>query len=471
VVFSDVFFLFAFLPVVLAIYFALPGIRLKNYFLIVASTVFYTWGEPKYGWALLVAVVIAYIFGRLMHTRPCFSNRLWLLSGVGLLILHLVMYKYAGFLVASLNVALGSSLPVPKTRLPIGISFFTFQAVSYLVDIYRKKTVRSQSLWGVALYITMFPQLIAGPIVRYAWIETSLWMRSIAMSDIADGARRFIIGLAKKVLIADILGQQVTHIFILEAAHRPLLLAWLGAIAYALQIYFDFSGYSDMAIGIGKMLGFRFPENFNYPYIADSVQDFWRRWHMTLSSWFKDYLYIPLGGNRRGVWMTARNLIVVFFLCGLWHGASWNFVAWGLYHGFFLVLERSAFGRVLASSPRFARHLYLIGVLLISWVIFYLEDFSAILGYLSDMFIWDGGSLGFDAVMVYAQGAFSLAMIVGIIACVPVKYHLGRLAGKVLQPQGQARHFAIDACMIGLLFLSAMFMASTTYSPFIYFRF
>lgn len=469
-VFSDVFFLFAFLPLILVLYFILPGIKLKNVLLLTASTAFYTWGEPKYGWALLATVAVAFTFGRLMSSPRYFSSKTWLLSGVGLLVLQLVLYKYAGFLIASVNVIFNSDLPVPKTRLPIGISFFTFQAISYLVDTYRKSFRDQQSFWGVALYIAMFPQLIAGPIVRYAWIESSLWMRTISISDVAHGGRRFIIGLAKKVLIADVLGQQVVHIFALEAG-CPLLLAWLGALAYALQIYFDFSGYSDMAIGIGRMFGFRFPENFNYPYIADSVQNFWRRWHMTLSSWFKDYLYIPLGGNRRGAWITSRNLFTVFFLCGLWHGASWNFVAWGLYHGFFLTLERFALGGILSSLPRFIRHIYFIGVILVSWVIFYLEDFSSIMNFLKDMFVWDGGPLGMEAVMVYMRGAFSPAIIIGIIACIPMKYHLGRLSSMVFHPQSHIIHITTDVYLISLLFLSAMFMASTTYSPFIYFRF
>jgi len=338
-VFSSIVFLWIFLPLVFVINLFMAG-RLSNIFLLLASLLFYTWGEPQLVVLMMVSILVNWLAGKLIGKYDTYKK--WILVGAVAVDLSLLgYYKYAGFLVEAVNALAGRALiPVPDIRLPIGISFFTFQAISYVVDVYRGETQAQDRLVNTALYISFFPQLIAGPIVRYHDINLQLENRRITWEKVAAGFRRFVYGLSKKVLISNVMGACTDQIYALEMGNITGAMAWLAAACYMFQIYYDFSGYSDMAIGLGKMFGFDFTENFNYPYISHSVREFWRRWHISLSTWFREYVYIPLGGNRKGRRRTYVNLLIVFFLTGLWHGAGWNYILWGLYHGFFLVVER-----------------------------------------------------------------------------------------------------------------------------------
>ena len=336
-VFSSAIFLWLFLPITLLVYYLAPR-RLKNFFLLLASLTFYSWGEPKYIFLMMLSIVVNYFLGliidKLNNQLKCCIFVVAILFNIGIL----MVFKYGAFVIENANLVFGSELRIPQIALPIGISFYTFQVLSYIIDLYRGEIKVQKNILNLALYITLFPQLIAGPIVRYIDIEKEIEDRAISICGIKEGIYRFIIGLSKKVLIADRVAVISDEAFALVSP--PCTLAWIGIIAYAIQIYYDFSGYSDMAIGLGKMLGFNFNENFNYPYFSKSIKEFWRRWHISLSTWFRDYVYIPLGGSRCGSIRASFNLIIVFFLTGFWHGASWNFIIWGLYYAFFLILER-----------------------------------------------------------------------------------------------------------------------------------
>ena len=387
--FSEPAFLFYFLPLLLAAYYVCWR-PLRNALLLAASLLFYAWGEGRYVAVMLASIVYNYGYGlliaRFRHTRAAGTL---LAVGVAGNLLMLVAFKYAGFLVENLDVALNlfnlRPLTPPLVHMPIGISFFTFQAISYLVDVRRGTVAPQRNAVSYAMYKSLFPQLIAGPIVRYADVAHEVKQRSVDRAMFASGVERFIIGLGKKMILANPAALPADRIFDLPAAALTPGLAWLGAACYALQIYFDFSGYSDMAIGLGRMFGFHFLENFRYPYAARSVTDFWRRWHISLSSWFRDYVYIPLGGNRQGELRMYLNLMTVFFLCGLWHGASWNFVAWGLFHGAFLVIERMGLGKLLASLPAAFGHVYTLAVVLVGWVFFRAETLGQAIEFLRAM--------------------------------------------------------------------------------------
>lgn len=339
-VFSSLTFLCIFLPVVLALYYLLPTLRIRNVLLIAVSLLFYAYGEPVYVLLMIASIIINYIFGRLLGTENK-KKRQWILAiAVVINIGLLVVFKYLDMMVQTVNQLCGSEIPLVGLALPIGISFFTFQALSYVIDVYRREVEPQKNLWNVMLYISFFPQLIAGPIVKYHDIQEQIDNRNTDVKEIAEGLRRFIIGLSKKVLISNTMAVTADALFAAGAGELNILSAWIAAIAYMLQIYFDSSGYSDMAIGLGHMFGFRFLENFRYPYISANIQEFWRRWHISLSTWFKEYLYIPLGGNRKGKARTCLNKMIVFFSTGLWHGANWTFVLWGLWHGVFLLFEQ-----------------------------------------------------------------------------------------------------------------------------------
>ena len=390
-VFSTALFLFKFLPLVLAGYFLLPGLQRRNHWLLGMSLLFYAWGEPAYLALLLASTLINYGLGRWLESAGTPARRKTVVTlAVAVNIGFLGFFKYVALVVTTLNALLQLPglpvLPVPTIALPIGISFFTFHALSYIIDVYRGKWRAARDPRDVALYIFFFPQLIAGPILRWHAIAPQLEQRSVNREQFADGIRRFVGGLAKKMIIANAVALPADQIFALPPGQLSPAVAWLGAACYTLQIYFDFSGYSDMAIGLGKMFGFAFMENFDFPYVAQSVRDFWRCWHISLSSWFRDYVYIPLGGNRVSAVRNHLNLLVVFFLCGLWHGANWTFVAWGLYHGLFLVLERTRWGGVVNQAPRPLRHAYTLLVVLFGWVLFRADSFTAATHYLAAMF-------------------------------------------------------------------------------------
>lgn len=470
-VFSSTTFLFAFLPVVLLGHALLWGIPGRNVFLLAFSLLFYAWGE---GWGLgymLLSIAVNYAAGLLIELKPAHARRwlvLALIANLGLLI----GYKYANFLVDNLNsILLWSDQPtlyLAPVHLPVGISFFTFQALSYVVDVYRGETPAQRNPLRIALYISLFPQLIAGPIVRYVDVRDQMDRRRVSADDFAIGIERFIVGLAKKILLADTLAYTADKLFEAPADALGSSAAWLGVVCYAFQIYFDFSGYSDMAIGMGRMLGFHFLENFRFPYFATSIQDFWRRWHISLSTWFRDYLYIPLGGNRHGETRTFANLLIVFFLCGLWHGASWNFVIWGLFHGTFLILERSAWGRLLQKLPLFVRHAYLILTVLIGWVFFRADNLTLAIDYLKAM-------MGANATPTYYAGLFLntetiLTLAAAVFLSLP---YYARLAARIEAPAlgTQWPRLIHRSALIGLFALSLITLINSTYNPFIYFRF
>lgn len=485
-VFSSSVFLFLFLPIALAGY-VLAGPRLRNSFLLAISLFFYAWGETFYVLVMLGSILVNYAFGLAIarwrespHARRIMGGAVVVNLGM------LIWFKYANFLADNLGALLvacgGRPLALDPIHLPIGISFFTFQAMTYVVDVYRRHAEVQRNPMHVALYISLFPQLIAGPIVRYGDIARQLVRRVVTLDRFASGVSRFVVGLGKKMLIANVVSEQVDLIFALPASDWTAGLAWLGAGYYALQIYFDFSGYSDMAIGLGRMFGFEFLENFNYPYVARSIQEFWRRWHISLSTWFRDYLYIPLGGSRGGRGRTFLNLLIVFLLCGLWHGARWNFLVWGLFHGAFLVAERAIGPRRPWAVLRPLGHLYALVTVLIGWVLFRADSLAQALAFLAAMAGFGEG----DGQLVYARMFITnetlVAALAGVVAATPVMPWLkarwaNREAGAAaMSSRGMRLALAgWDAAHVlavaGILLVTGMKLAAGTYNPFIYFRF
>lgn len=388
--------------------------------------------------------------------------------GININLAVLVYFKYANFILENLNsIDMDFGWNLKEIALPIGVSFFTFQNISYLIDIYRREVKAQQNLIHLGLYISLFPQLIAGPIVRYIDIQKEIIERKISKELFREGIRRFIRGLGKKVVIANTAALIGDKIFNIAPDDISTPVAWLGIICYSLQIYFDFSGYSDMAIGLGKMLGFNFKENFNYPYIAKSIQDFWRRWHISLSTWFRDYLYIPLGGNRKGQYRTYLNLIIVFFITGLWHGASWNFVIWGLFHGLFLLLERNINIKI-PKSLRFLKHLYLLFVVIIGWVFFRIEEFSQALLFLKKMFSFTGGT-DYSPLM-YLDTYSIIVILIGFVFSTPIRKLISNKFNSIVK-MSIFNLFVRDGLYLIFFIFTIMELAQSTYNPFIYFRF
>jgi len=482
--FTEPTFVFFFLPLLLGLYLMSPA-GWRNTLLAFTSLLFYSWEYLPHVMLLLGSITLNYVFGlALGGTTSSGKRRMILTIGIGANLGLLGFFKYAGFLAANLNglfEAIGvSRLPEPQIILPLGISFFTFQAVSYIVDVYRRDTPPQKSLINLALYISLFPQLIAGPIVRYGQLAAQIVERCVSVRDFAIGARRFTIGLGKKVLIANTVAQASDQVFGLPGSELTPALAWLGILCYTLQIYFDFSGYSDMAVGLGRMFGFKIPENFNYPYAARSIKDFWRRWHISLSSWFRDYLYIPLGGNRIRPTRMGLNLLAVFLLCGLWHGASWNLLVWGLFHGLLLVIERVAPPKMVERIPRYVRHSYTMILIMIGWVIFRSEDLDQATHFLSVMI---GANDGLGGLIKFADifpNDVLLACGIGLICALP-SYRLGRDTTAWVARRTKDRRFrfavflaaqiAGNLSLLLVLLLSAIWISALTYTPFIYFRF
>ena len=487
-VFSSEVFLFLFLPIVLVGHW-LAGRRLRNIFLLLASLFFYAWGETHYVVTMLVIIILNYLFGMILDSsflnragskNVQFKRKISLVIMLVINLLPLIYYKYSVFLSENFyrifNIENTDFDPNSGPHLPIGISFFTFQAMSYLIDIYRKENEAQRSIFSVGLYISLFPQLIAGPIVRYSTVAKQLKHRIQTIELFSSGVERFVYGLGKKVLIANPLGYIADSVFSLPSSELTFMTVWLGIVCYALQIYFDFSGYSDMAIGLGRMLGFRFLENFNYPYISTSIREFWQRWHISLSSWFRDYLYIPLGGNRNGPWRTVRNLFLVFIICGLWHGASWNFVIWGLLHGSFLALERGRFGSMLNSLPKAIQHSYVLLVVLIAWVFFRAENLEISLNYLATMFSFPENFSINALIAIKLETEFYFTLLIAIIISVPIFRKLQEKSQHVLSGKNN-QALTLGAKVIHLISLAGIFtlvcmeIANGSYNPFIYFRF
>lgn len=481
-VFSSPIFLFLYLPLVM-LGLILPRLWLRNLWLLAFSIIFYAWGEVAFVFLMLASTVLNYCLGLWVdrETQP-HRRKLAVTIAIILNIGTLVFFKYANFIVDNLNGLLAplgiTTLHIEPVRLPIGISFFTFHALSYVIDVYRRKWTSAKNPADVALYIFFFPQLIAGPILRWSAIAPQIANRIVTRDGFADGIWRFVGGLAKKMIIANAVAVPTDAIFALPPEQCSAALAWLGVACYTLQIYFDFSGYSDMAVGLGKMFGFQFLENFNFPYIAQSVTDFWRRWHISLSSWFRDYLYIPMGGNRVSTTRNYFNLLTVFFLCGLWHGASWTFVLWGLYNGVFLILERGLMGRVIDRLPRPLRHIYLVLVVMIGWLIFRADSLTHIQSMLANL-VGLNHADNTQPLARYLTRQVLSTMIAGAVFSMPFwsgfKTLLSRLCAKLpAKPQSVlslAGNYIELLLLVLLLLVSCAWMAGNTYNPFIYYRF
>ncbi len=460
-VFSSITFLFYFLPITLAIYYLVPQ-KCKNIVLLFFSLMFYAYGEPTYVILMILSIFFTYIYGLLINKYKSKSKiflTLSIFTSVGLLI----YFKYTNFLISNINLWISNKIDFINVVLPIGISFYTFQMISYLIDVYRGDAKVQKNIFRLALYVTLFPQLIAGPIVRYTTIEEQLENRKHSLEKFAIGIRKFVIGLGKKVLIANILGE-LNNVF-LASEDKSVLFYWIYGISATLQIYFDFSGYSDMAIGLGKMFGFDFLENFNYPYIASSITDFWRRWHISLSSWFRDYIYIPLGGNRVSKIKWIRNILTVWLLTGIWHGAAWNFLIWGLYFAIILLIEKAFLGKILEKLPKVLSRIYVILLVMISFIIFNGESANQIFENLQ-------GLIGYSSIplisleSIYYFKSYSIVIVVGIIGATPVMKNIvtnEKISKKViiLEP----------LFLLCVLILCTSYIVDGSYNPFLYFRF
>lgn len=473
-VFSSLTFLFFFLPIALLLYYISPR-AMKNFTLLGVSLFFYAWGEPVYIILMIFSALTDYIHGRIIgryrEKRPLYA-KLGLVSSLVVNLAVLSFFKYADFLIGSINSIIGTGIEPLDLPLPIGISFYTFQTMSYAIDVYRGNVRPQKNIITFALYVSLFPQLIAGPIVRYEIIEKELMNRTFQLSQFADGVRIFIIGLGKKVLVANSIGQLWASVESQGVSDLTVLAAWLGIIAFAFQIYFDFSGYSDMAIGLGKMFGFSFPTNFKYPYIAKNASEFWRRWHITLGSWFRDYVYIPLGGNRKGQFVLYRNLFIVWGLTGLWHGASWNYVLWGLYFGVLIGIERAGLLKWLEKLPRFVQHGYLLIAILFSWVLFVFEDINEGIRY-AQVMVGLGGRPLYDTAFLYDLYTNGVLLLVAGLLSTPL---FTRLWKQCVERSEIIRNEWIQTALqvvffMAILFLSTAYLVDDSFNPFLYFRF
>lgn len=486
-IFASTLFLFLFLPITLAGYFLISPklLHLRNIFLLVMSLIFYAWGEPVYVFLMIGSILMNYLAGVMLHLsrqkilKSINESQILFLSIVSNLGL-LFYFKYINFFINNLNLLL-QNLSIPpivyaQISLPVGISFFTFQAMSYVIDVYRRETDVQLNPIDCGLYVSLFPQLIAGPIVRYHDVAQQIMARTVTRLQFSSGIQRFIFGLAKKTMLANPLGEVADKIFAVPIDEVTTGMAWLGIACYTLQVYFDFSGYSDMAIGLGRLFGFEFLENFNYPYIAKSMRDFWRRWHISLSTWFRDYLYIPMGGNRGSSFRTYLNLWIVFLLCGLWHGASWNFVIWGALHGGALVIERLGWHKYLDRLWVPLRHLYTLLIVMIGWVFFRSESLSQAIQYLGSMVGITNASGVKYYTLLYFDLKILVILIMGIAIAMPIASWLGFQLKKrsntsrfsALRPAIYTGHYVL---LVSLFLFSAASLASGTYNPFIYYRF
>ena len=462
-IFASITFLYYFLPLFLILYFIVPK-KYKNIVLLIFSFIFYFYGEPKYILLMIIEVLFSYYM-----TLSLEKNKSKSLLGVivSFHLLLLCVFKYFNFIIDNINTIFSSNISLLNIVLPIGISFYTFQIISYEVDVYRGKVKASKSLIEYMTYVFLFPQLIAGPIVRYESVNKELKSRKISFEDFSYGVNRFVIGLFKKVVIANNIGELCNTL--VGSTEVSVLLYWILGIGYMLQIYFDFSGYSDIAIGIGRMIGFKFPENFDYPYIADSVTNFWRRWHMTLSGWFKDYVYIPLGGNRVSTLKHIRNIFIVWMLTGLWHGASWNFIIWGLYFGVILIIEKYFLNKILEKLPKVIRVIYTSFIVMISFIIFSSDDLNSALTIIKGLFSFKSLSL-YNGFILYYIRSYSVILIIGIIFSTPlIKNIIEKLRSKKIL-NNIINILEIIVILLILLVVTSMLIDSS-YNPFLYFRF
>jgi len=468
--FSSITFLYAFLPVVFLLYFLVPT-KLKNFVLLVMSLLFYAWGEPIYVFLMLGASLSGYIHGILIgRAKSKAWSKAFMISSVVVGLGLLGFFKYTGFFVSNVNSIFGAALEIPKIALPIGISFYTFQILSYTIDVYRGNAKIQYNFISFAAYVALFPQLIAGPIVRYTDVEAELNERKTTFDGFGKGVTRFIIGLGKKILLANTLGE-LCKIYKGIGENDSVLFTWVYVIAYALHIYFDFSGYSDMAIGLGKMFGFKFPENFNYPYISKTVSEFWRRWHMTLGSIFRDYVYIPMGGNRVGMFRWLINVFVVWFLTGFWHGAGWNFIAWGVMFGILLAVEKLFMAKILDKLPRVFSHIWTLLWVGLSWVLFDAVDFSEAFTRIASMF--GGNGLPFvTSDTLYYLRSYAVVIVIGLIGATPiVKKAVLWFKGTENSTRAKIMNVIEPVFVVAILLVSTAYIIDGSYNPFLYFRF
>lgn len=466
-VFSSLTFLYFFLPIVLIIYFAVP-MRAKNIVIFISGFIFYAWGEPFYIIIMLVSTIIDYTAGRMMDK---FDNNpkmrtVFLLVSVIMNLGLLAVFKYSSFLITNVNNIFGTKIFNPHLPLPIGISFYTFQSMSYTIDLYMRKIKVQKNIISFTSYVTLFPQIVAGPIVRYQDVANEIDSRTISTTKIAEGIGTFVKGLGKKVILANNIGLVWTGVKAMDYSQISVVTAWIGILAFTFQIYYDFSGYSDMAIGLGKMLGFNFPQNFNYPYVSKSISEFWRRWHMTLGGWFKSYVYIPLGGNRNGTWKTLRNLIIVWGLTGLWHGASWNFIFWGLYFGAIIIIERLGLSKLLDKCPAFISRTYAFVLVVIGWVFFDIDGMKPAFTYLKAMF--GANRVFIDSASKYL---FFSNILIFIVCAVASTELIKKIYEKLSSGKSHAVAYAMPVLQFVVMAVSTAYLVDATYNPFLYFRF
>lgn len=471
-VFSSLIFLFRFLPLILLIYYIVPG-KFKNMVLLSGSLVFYAWGEPKYVLIMIFSTLVNYVFGILIEDfkkkDKISATKYMVVASVIVNLSVLGFFKYADLLINTANKLTGSGFHLLEIALPVGVSFYTFQTMSYTIDVYRENVAAQRNIITFGTYVTMFPQLIAGPIVKYKSVADELNNRKENVDTFADGIGRFITGLGKKVLLANNIGNLWDTIKAVNPENMSVLSAWLGIIAFTFQIYFDFSGYSDMAIGLGKMFGFNFEENFNYPYISKSVTEFFRRWHISLGTWFREYVYIPLGGNRCSTYKHIRNILVVWILTGLWHGASYNFMLWGLYYGVILILEKIFLKKYIDRLPAFIQHIYTLLIVITGWVIFSFEDMGQLGRYLKTMFNVTGGEI-YDDQSIYLLYTHVVLLIILIVASTPAAKKLVNRLFEIIKSEAVKTVLA-NVFYVVVFAMVIAYLVDSSYNPFLYFRF
>ncbi len=461
--FTSISFLYYFLPVVIIAYFAVPK-KAKNFVLLIASIIFYFYGEPRYIFLMLAEILVAYVGARLIDKYKSKSLLICIISiHIGLL----CIFKYTDFLIENVNNIFGTNVSLLNIALPIGISFYTFQILSYVIDVYKGNVQVQKNFFSLATYVSLFPQLIAGPIVRYKTIESELSNRKHSFENCSYGIQRFTIGLAKKVLIANMLGELCTYFT--SADEKSVAFYWIFAISYALQVYFDFSAYSDMAIGLGRIFGFHFLENFNYPYMSKSITEFWRRWHISLSSWFKDYVYIPLGGNRKGLKIQIRNILIVWLLTGIWHGASWNFVIWGLLFGVVLILEKMFLKKYLEKLPNCIQRIYVLFIVIISFIIFNADNMKTALTNIAGLF-WANGVPFINSYTIYYLKSYFVILVIAIIGATPIPKNIVLMV-KDNRNLNKVINIIEPIFIIVLLIIVTAYLVDNSYNPFLYFRF
>ena len=471
-VFSSLIFLIVFLPILLLLYYLVPNSKnflFKNIILLIFSLIFYAWGEPIYVLLMLFSSIVDFVIGNLIEKVPK-KKKIWVILSIIINLSMLFIFKYTNFFLDNINNIFNLDINLLEITLPIGISFFTFQTMSYSIDVYRGNVKAEKNFLNFFLYVSMFPQLIAGPIVRYKDISKELKKRTITFQSVSSGFKIFLFGLFKKVLIANNLGILFDTIKVMDHTNLTFITAWLGIIAFSLQIYFDFSGYSNMALGLGKMLGFTYPENFNYPYISKSIKEFWSRWHITLSSFFKDYVYIPLGGSRCSLFKNIINLLIVWMLTGFWHGAEWNYLLWGLYFGIILIIEKYVINKLLEKTPNFIKHIYAIILILIGWLIFVSNDILYLSDYLKSLLCINVLFINNKTIELLVSHSF--IMIISIILSTPlykvVNLKINSINNKVIRV---IIDILIVVIMILLFIITLAYLVSNSYNPFLYFRF